>query len=381
MHVTGQLGSLIALGPVLVAVGLLGGVAMGANERGQATPGGTASERMQELPAPVPVQDGMRAAPPWYRGPWAVGAAGVGIAGLVALLVRWRTQALERRRKELEETVAERTREGQRRKRQLEVYNRELLRTNEALRQTIEEKSRLLGMAAHDLKNPLFGIRALSEIVLETGGLPEKTERKLTLIRDSADDTLRLIEDLLTTAATSEQTERAHQEVDLAALAQWVVRSFDPQADRKDQTLSCDVQTDAPCVVEGDKRKLREAVANLVSNALKYSPPGAEVEVHVDRGDDQVQVAVVDSGPGLSETDQQRLFAPFQRLSAEPTGGEGSSGLGLYIVKQIIDMHEGTVDVVTELGEGSTFTLLLPAITPTSAPVPETDPAALGRQD
>ncbi|MEF8940617.1 MAG: HAMP domain-containing sensor histidine kinase, partial [Salinivenus sp.] len=343
-----------------------------------ALPVGSTGERTQEARSP---QAEVRTESLWHRSPWALGAVGVGAAGLMVLLVRWRTKALERRRKELEETVAERTREGQRRKRQLEVYNRELLRTNEALRKTIEEKSRLLGVAAHDLKNPLFGIRALSEILLETGGLPEKGERKLTLIRDSADDTLRLIEDLLATAATSERTERAHQAVDLAALAQWVVRSFDPQADWKDQVLSCDVQTDAPCVVEGDKRKLREAVANLVSNALKYSPPGAEVEVHVDRRDDQVQVAVVDSGPGLSETDQQRLFAPFQRLSAEPTGGEGSSGLGLYIVKQIIDMHEGSVDVVTELGEGSTFTLLLPAITPTSAPVPETDPAALGRQD
>jgi signal transduction histidine kinase len=379
MRVTVQLGSLIVLRPVLVALALLGGLAMAARGDGSpAPPVESAGERIQEARSP---QAEVRTEPFWYRSPWVLGAVGVGATGLVVLFVRWRTKALERRRKELEETVAERTREVQRRKRQLEVYNRELLRTNEALRQTVEEKSRLLGVAAHDLKNRLFGIRALSEIVLETGGLPEKGERKLTLIRDSADDTLRLIEDLLATAATSEQTERAHQAVDLAALVQWVVRSFDPQADWKDQPLSCDVQTDAPCVVEGDKRKLREAVANLVSNALKYSPLGAEVEVHVDRRGDEVRVAVVDSGPGLSELDQQRLFAPFQRLSAEPTGGEGSSGLGLYIVKQIIDTHEGTINVVTELGEGSTFTVLLPAITPTSPPVPETDPSELGRQE
>lgn len=380
MRVTALLGPLITLGPALLAVGLLGGVTMAANEGGDpAVPGGSTGERRQGAPAPA--QSEVRTEFPWYRSPWVLGGAGVGAAGLVALLIRWRMEALDRRREELEETVAERTREVQRRKRQLEVYNRELLRTNEALQQTIEEKSRLLGMAAHDLKNPLFGIRALSEILLEMERLPEKSERKLTLIRDSADDTIRLIEDLLATAATSEQTQRAHQAVDLAALAQWVVRSFDPQADWKDQTLSCDVQADAPCVVEGNKRTLREAVVNLVSNALKYSPPEAEVEVHVGRRDDQVQVAVVDSGPGLSEVDRQRLFAPFQRLSAEPTGGESSSGLGLYIVKQIIDTHEGTIDVVTELGEGSTFTVLLPAITPTSAPVPETDPAALGREE
>jgi signal transduction histidine kinase len=134
-------------------------------------------------------------------------------------------------------------------------------------------------------------------------------------------------------------------------------------------------------VVEGDKRKLREAVANLVSNALKYSPPGEEVQVHVDRRDGQVQVAVVDSGPGLNENDRQRLFAPFQRLSAEPTGGESSSGLGLYIVKQVADLHEGTVDVETEVGAGSTFTLVLPATAPSSASVPEAEPTDLQVQE
>ena len=382
MRETLHVGALVNVGAVLALVVVIGGGVMGA--RGGTNPEPLQS-RVQRPPTPeaalLPVQ---RPAPPeasWYRSPWVLAAVGVGTAGLVVLFVRWWTEDLERRREELEATVAERTREVQRQKRQLEVYNRELLRTNETLRQTIEEKSRLLGMAAHDLKNPLFGIRALTEILLERESWSEKSERKLTLIRESADDSLRLIDDLLATAANSEQTERPHQAVDLAALAQWVVHSFEPQAERKDQALLCDVRTDGHCVVEGDKRKLREALANLVSNALKYSPPGEEVQVHVDRRDGQVAVAVADSGPGLDESDRQRLFAPFQRLSAEPTGGEGSSGLGLYIVKQIVDIHEGTIDVETEVGEGSTFTLLLPATTPTSAPVPETDPTDLQAQE
>jgi signal transduction histidine kinase len=373
-----HVGALVNFGIVLALVVVVGGGTTGAGGGTGAEPprwrtGGAPTQRTS-LPAQRPEAS-------WYRRPWVLAAIGVGAAGLVALLVRWRTDGLERRREELEETVAARTREVQRQKQQLEMYNRELLRINETLRQTIEEKSRLLGMAAHDLKNPLFGIRALSEILLEREPLSEKSERKLTLIRDSADETLRLIEDLLATAATSGQTERPHQAVDLAALAQWVVRSFEPQAERKDQALFCDVPTDAHCVVEGDKRKLREAVANLVSNALKYSPPGEEVQVHVDRRDGQVQVAVVDSGPGLSENDRQRLFAPFQRLSAEPTGGESSSGLGLYIVKQVADLHEGTVDVETEVGAGSTFTLVLPATAPTSASVPEAEPTDLQVQE
>jgi len=313
------------------------------------------------------------------RLPWAWGAVGIGVLVLVVFLVRWRTASLERQRRALEEKVDECTREGHRQKRRLEAYNRELLRTNEILRRTLEEKSRLLGMAAHDLKNPLFGIRALSEILLETESHPEKRERKLDLIRQSADETLHLIDDLLSTAANATRSEREPEIIDLAGLTQWVVRSFEPQAERKDQTLSCTVVPDGPCTVRGDRRKLREAVGNLVGNALKYSPPGEAVDVQVDRRDAAVQVAVSDDGPGLSERDQQRMFVPFQRLSPEPTGGEGSSGLGLYIVKQIVDQHDGTIEVESAPGAGSTFVLSLPIASPEGADVPETNPTDVKR--
>jgi len=315
---------------------------------------------------------------PWYRTPWAWGAYGAGVVVFVVLLVRWRTAALDRQRRALEDEVAERTREVRRQKRQLKAYNRELLRTNETLRRTLEEKSRLLGMAAHDLKNPLFGIRALAEILLETASLPDKSERQLGLIRESADETLHLIDGLLTTAASASQADRDPERVDLAALTQWVVRSFEPQAERKDQALSCTVDREAPCIVMGDRRTVREAVANLVGNALKYSPPGEAVDVRVERGEGVVQVAVSDDGPGLSERDQQRMFVPFQRLSPEPTGGEPSSGLGLYIVKQIVDQHGGTIDVESAPGEGSTFVLSLPATTLEGGAVSETDPTGVG---
>ncbi|MFP4228793.1 MAG: sensor histidine kinase, partial [Salinivenus sp.] len=251
--------------------------------------------------------------------------------------------------------------EVRRQNRQLEAYNRELIRTNRRLRELAEERSRLLGMAVHDLKNPLFGVRALSEIVLETESLSDRARRKLDLIRQSAQETLELINDLMDSA--SEVLEgRLHQEpVDLNVLARQGVRSFLPQAERKEQTIHCSVP-EHPCVVNGDRQKLREAVNNLVSNALKYSPPGTSVDVTVAQDEGQVRIAVTDQGPGLSAHDQRRLFAPFQRLGPEPTGNEVSSGLGLYIVKQITDLHGGEVEVDTGLGEGSTFTLVFPAL-------------------
>jgi len=175
-------------------------------------------------------------------------------------------------------------------------------------------------VAAHDLKNPLFGIRALSEIVLENEDLSQQAERKLNLIRESAEDSLHLIDELLASAASSGQAGLDVEPVDVTALVQWIVRSFEPQAERKGQALHCSVPESA-CVVDGDKRKLQEAIANLVSNALKYSPPGETVDVFVRRRNGTVEVAVEDDGPGLSDMDRERMFAPFQRLGPTPTGG------------------------------------------------------------
>ena len=298
--------------------------------------------------------------PPWYRTVWAYALYALLMGGVVFGAVQLRSRQLAKRAQQLEAVIMRRTAEVKEQARQLEVYNTELVRSNEVLQETVEEKSKLLGVAAHDLKNPLFGIRALSEVLLERDGIDENVHRKLDLIRASADETLKLINDLLASAASSAQARAEMEVIDAGALAEWVVHSFQHQADRKDQRLTCSVPS-TPCIVEADKRKLREAMNNLISNAIKYSPHGAPILVRVDRDGDTVYFSVEDRGPGLSRDDKQRLFAPFQRLTPEPTGDEGSSGLGLYIVKQIADLHDGDVTVETEVGEGSTFTLELPA--------------------
>lgn len=337
--------------------------------------------------SPVPLVDGGAigttaalpgAVPSWAVSPWVYLACVLLVLVVVGIFVYWRTSYLERIRDRLERQVAERTSEVQRQKHQLTVYNRELLRSNEQLRQTVEEKSKLLGVAAHDLKNPLFGIRALSEIVLENEELGPRVARKMNLIRESADEAMTLIDDLLASAASSAQTDADTELIDLGTLAQWVVHSFEPHAQRKDQVLHCTVADEA-CVVEGSKRKLREAIGNLVSNALKYSPPGEEVGVTVVQTDGMVEVTVMDDGPGLSEADQQRMFAPFQRLTPNPTGEESSSGLGLYIVKQVVDFHDGEIEVDSALGEGSTFRVFFPVVEADADSVPEADPSEVGQ--
>ncbi len=114
-------------------------------------------------------------------------------------------------------------------------------------------------------------------------------------------------------------------------------------------------------MVVGDEVRLLEAMKNIVNNALKYSPRGETVDVQVQKTEAEVRFSVSDSGPGLSEDDLDRLFKPFQRLGQQPTDGEVSLGLGLYLVSEIISRHDGEVDVETEKGRGSIFTLILPA--------------------
>ena len=111
-----------------------------------------------------------------------------------------------------------------------------------------------------------------------------------------------------------------------------------------------------------DSDRMREAIDNLVSNAIKYSPIGGKIALQVDGDDDDTIIRVTDEGAGLSPEDLSRLFGRFQRLSAKPTAGESSTGLGLSIVKKIVDMHGGNVSAESPgPGQGSTFTITLPA--------------------
>src|SRR5215470_13812847 len=111
-----------------------------------------------------------------------------------------------------------------------------------------------------------------------------------------------------------------------------------------------------------DTDRIREAIDNLVSNAIKYSPIGGKIGVTVTHEEDTTVIRVADEGAGLSPEDLGRLFGRFQRLSAKPTAGESSTGLGLSIVKRIIDMHGGHVTAQSPgPGQGSTFTVTLPA--------------------
>lgn len=225
--------------------------------------------------------------------------------------------------------------------------------------------SRQLSAVLHELKNPILAIERLSDILLEEEKLSDDTKRKIELIHTSAKEASGYLEEMDFSSPPVLVDNFTFEPVDVVDLAEQVVESFQPHAKYKNQELRrADFAESA--VVVGDEVRLQEAMKNLVNNALKYSPHGETVEVRVTRSEETVRFSVSDSGPGLEEDDLDRLFKPFQRLAQQPTDGEVSLGLGLYLVKEIIGRHEGEVDVETTRGEGSTFTLILPAASASS---------------
>jgi signal transduction histidine kinase len=148
--------------------------------------------------------------------------------------------------------------------------------------------------------------------------------------------------------------------VDIAGLVSEVADANQPLAVNKQQTITVSAPPNFVTMCDADR--MREAIDNLVSNAIKYSPIGGKIAVLVNHEKKNTIIRIADEGAGLSPEDLGRLFGRFQRLSAKPTAGESSTGLGLSIVKCIIDMHGGQVTADSAgPGQGSTFTVILPA--------------------
>jgi signal transduction histidine kinase/CheY-like chemotaxis protein len=257
----------------------------------------------------------------------------------------------------LEERVAERTQD-------LTKANRRLTAQWARLRQANTFKSEILGTVAHDLKNPLAVILGRTEILKEligsAGALNDNIETTIGHIRDAANRLTEMVDDLVSDAMADALDITIRREpVDISVLVQEVADANRPLATRKQQTIAVSAPPNQAAMCDSDR--IREAIDNLVSNAVKYSPIGGAIDLLVGRAGDGIMVQVRDQGAGLSPEDISRLFGRFQRLSAKPTAGETSTGLGLSIVKRIIDLHNGQVTVESAgPGKGATFKMSLP---------------------
>ena len=233
-----------------------------------------------------------------------------------------------------------------------------LATSNEKLVALNQEKNEFLGIAAHDLKNPLATVIGYAEFLEMIS-----TEKDILKVAGNIQNAGRQMSELITNLLDANAIEegRFTSNIERCDLAQLVVLSADnnrSNATRKDIVLR--VEHDEPLPARTDRAATLQILDNLISNAVKYSPKGSTVHVRIGAEAGRVFAAVQDQGPGLSEADQKKLFQKFTRLSARPTGGESSNGLGLSIVKRLAEAMGGAVECRSVLGEGATFLLWLP---------------------
>ena len=233
----------------------------------------------------------------------------------------------------------------------LKVSNDQLLALN-------NEKNEFLGIAAHDLKNPLSTIIMGAELLArqDTSG---QTGQITAIITDAGQRMLHLITNLLDVNAIEDGRFLSKSErCDLAALTLTALEQNRTNATRKEIALH--FEPVGELAVRADPGAASQILDNLISNAVKYSPSRTTVRITASGENGHAWVAVNDEGPGISEEDRGRMFGKFARLSARPTGGESSNGLGLSIVKRLAEAMSGTVECQSTLGEGSTFIIRLP---------------------
>lgn len=228
-----------------------------------------------------------------------------------------------------------------------------------------QQKNKFLGMAAHDLRNPLASIRGFSEIMLSeaTGPVTAEAKEFLALIHSLSNEMLEMVNDLLDVATIESGKATLNiQNHSLTKLIRERLGINRVMATKKGIAIEEELAelTELPC----DRSRISQVVDNLVSNAVKFSQSNSTVRVSLslftEKGTEYARVGVKDQGPGLTSEDQTKLFGEFQKLSARPTGGEKSTGLGLSIVKKIITDHGGRIWVESTPGEGAAFEFTLP---------------------
>lgn len=224
-----------------------------------------------------------------------------------------------------------------------------------------EQKNEFLGIAAHDLKNPIYNITMLGKFLRDDTSLTrEEIEEFSNDIVISSDKMLHIITDLLDVNAIENGKIKVISETtDLNVLVQEIFYTFKERADKKGISLNFIPSPDDDAI-ETDRRAILHIMDNLVSNSLKFTEPGKKVDISIIKSDDGAIIGVKDEGPGFSDEDKKQMFKRFQRLSAQPTGEEHSSGLGLSIVKRYVNLISAEIQLDEDYNDGAYFKLILP---------------------
>jgi len=237
----------------------------------------------------------------------------------------------------------------------------EVASANQRLKKLNEEKDQFLGIAAHDLRNPLGLIDAYAQMLIMRDDLPEETDFMLDAVHKSSQRMAGILDDLLNLNAIEQGHYPLSTDViELASVLEDCVERASVNAESKGTTINIDYHAKSN-QANVDGGALTQVLDNLISNAVKYSPPNSKVTVVSRQENGHAILEVIDQGPGFTDEDRKKLFQRFAKLSARPTGGESSTGLGLSIVKRITEAMNGRVECLPGKVCGTRFQLLFPA--------------------
>ena len=223
-----------------------------------------------------------------------------------------------------------------------------------------ELKDRFLQIASHDLKGPLMNLRMVMSLIKPSAKDIPDGEMILAMANGSLDLMHSLIKDFLDTAAMQNGAlDLKMDRVPLESFIANVVAEYQQNAQNKNIGLEV---RDIAGAVHADVKRFHQIIGNLVSNAIKYSPSNTTVRVWTECNDKTVSIYVADQGPGIPAAEQGKLFTQFGKLSPRPTGNESSTGLGLWIVKQLVNAQGGEVGLISPSEGGSTFWVRMPAV-------------------
>ncbi len=244
------------------------------------------------------------------------------------------------------------------------VQQKDLLNeANHKLKTTNDELNRFIGMAAHDIRNPIGSIQMMSEMVMEDRGMSDESREFVEMIRNTAANSLLILNDTLNISQIQSGTiNLLENNADYIAFIRECIRQNEHLAKKKNQKIQFE-----PLVtfayITFDKNRMMQVINNLLTNAIKYSDFNTTILIDVayTANDHKfIRTEIIDNGPGIDESFHATLFDPFKTTNNEPTAKEAKTGLGLAIVKKIVELHHGTVGFTSTVGKGSTFFFVIP---------------------
>lgn len=327
--------------------------------------------------------------PRFYQTRWFISTAGILFSGSIVLLFLNWSRLSRQRQAELKKLVEERTRDlemeqeellqsyadlrGQTVKlkeknnqvaaqnavilaksNELESINKELLTLN-------QEKNSLVGIVAHDLRSPAASVlNALQLLQLQPDLSSDERLELFKMMEDFLNKQLAMVSHILNSQTLETGlVDVRFNTVNIPEMCERMVTIYAKKANAKDIEVKADLRN-SKISIQTDETLLEQILDNLLSNAVKFSPPKSTVQVLLEETETHVRIGVRDEGPGLNQDDLSKLFGKFQRLSAKPTGGEQSTGLGLSIVKRFVNALKGEAKCESEPGKGATFWVQIP---------------------